>query len=268
MSNSTLKKLPKELTSYDFFKTFAVIFMLVDHIGYYFYPEENWFRILGRFCVPVWFFFIGYAKTREIPSSMWIGGGLLVVANVFAGLSIFPLNILFTMIFVRYCLDKVMSHVLKGTNELWALCVVLFFLTFPTSIVTEYGFQAILMAMFGYMVRFRQENEDIQKVFLPFSIFAALTYVAVQSFMFGLLGVEMIVLEVGVVLVMLALYFFKPATYPRLTKYTPIPIVYLLKICGRKTLEIYVIHLLLFKFLSVLYGRFEAFQWTWTILST
>lgn len=242
--------------------------MIVDHAGYYFYPEDDWWRVLGRFCVPVWFFLIGYAKTRELTMSMWMGGTILVIANVFAGLFIFPLNILFTMMFVRVFLERVMFHVLKGQHELWATCAVLFFLIVPTSMITEYGTQAIIMAMYGYMVRYRNDSKEIQKIFIPFSIFALLGFVAVQAFLFGLSGEKLIALEVGTFVVMGALYFFKPVTFPKLTGFLPSPVVGIFQIGGRRTLEIYVIHLLLFKFLAVFYGRFDVLDWTWTVLAS
>ena len=42
----TAKALPKDLTSYDLLKSFAVILMILDHIGYCFYPAEMWFQAL------------------------------------------------------------------------------------------------------------------------------------------------------------------------------------------------------------------------------
>ena len=35
------KQLPRELTSYDFLKAFALITMVIDHTGYYFFPEQR-----------------------------------------------------------------------------------------------------------------------------------------------------------------------------------------------------------------------------------
>lgn len=263
------KALPKDLTSYDFLKTLAVILMIVDHIGYYFYPENNWLRVIGRLCVPMWFFLIGYANTRALPLSLWWGGALLVVANIVGGLFILPLNILLTMIFVRLSLDKVTAFVFKGWNELWVSCFVLFVLIMPTNIITEYGTQALIMAIYGYMVRHRHDHDgNIDRFFISFSLFALISFIAVQAFMFHFSGAELFSLEAGALAVMGGLYFFRPLSFPRLTAVMPTFLVAIIQTGGRKTLEIYVIHLLLFKALAVMNGRFDLFDWTWTILQT
>ena len=45
------KVLPRELTSYDFLKTFAVVFMVIDHAGFFFFPDNDWMRVAGRLSV-------------------------------------------------------------------------------------------------------------------------------------------------------------------------------------------------------------------------
>lgn len=61
------RMLPREVTSYDLLKCAAVIIMVIDHVGFYFYPENLWFRAVGRIGFPVWFFLVGYARGRDIP---------------------------------------------------------------------------------------------------------------------------------------------------------------------------------------------------------
>ena len=56
MSNTTLKII-------------ACVSMLIDHIGYIFFPEYIVFRYLGRIAMPIFAFFIGqgcrYTKNRQ-----------------------------------------------------------------------------------------------------------------------------------------------------------------------------------------------------------
>ena len=47
------KQLPANITSYDLFKALALVLMLADHIGYYFYDDVDWWRVAGRICVPI-----------------------------------------------------------------------------------------------------------------------------------------------------------------------------------------------------------------------
>ena len=67
------KTLPSSITSYDILKTFAVLTMIIDHIGLYFFPDEMWWRVIGRLSFPVWLFLIGYAQSRDIPKLLILG---------------------------------------------------------------------------------------------------------------------------------------------------------------------------------------------------
>ena len=98
---SVAKALPREITSYDLLKTFAVVIMLIDHIGAYFFPEVLWWRAIGRIGFPIWFFLVGHASGRDLPFKLWGSALLLVGANFVTGMAIFPLNALVTIILIR-----------------------------------------------------------------------------------------------------------------------------------------------------------------------
>ena len=53
-------------SSYDFIKFVAVVLMVIDHIGYYFFPYDLMWRSFGRMCVPIWLFLAGYAKPSDV----------------------------------------------------------------------------------------------------------------------------------------------------------------------------------------------------------
>src|SRR5690606_26082911 len=86
------------VTSYDLIKSAAIILMVVDHLGAFFFPENDWLRAAGRLCVPLWFFLIGYAHARDIPKSWIIGAVSLISRTWFLEDRFFYLNILVTMI--------------------------------------------------------------------------------------------------------------------------------------------------------------------------
>lgn len=259
------KVLPKDLTSYDFFKTFAVILMLVDHIGFYFFPENLWWRVFGRMCVPVWFFLIGYAQSRDLSPRLWIGAALLVAGNFIAGMSIVPLNILATMIAVRLIIDPLMKHTLRKPSAFWAVMTMMMFLIIPSGVATEYGTQAVIMAVYGYLLRHRDELPDAQKFITQYMVFAMVSFVVFQFFVFLFPEPLFITLCFGIMAVMGALYFFRPVTFPKLTQAMPGPFVWLFRLMGRRTLEIYVFHLLLFKGLALWLepDRFVLLDWKW-----
>lgn len=258
------KTLPLALTSYDLLKSFAVIIMIIDHIGYYFYPDDLWWRAVGRIGFPIWFFLVGYARGRDLPVKLLIGAGVLTLANFLSGMAIFPLNALVTIALIRITIDPVMKWLMRSKSALWEGSAVLFVLVLPTHIFTEYGTQALITAIFGYMVRHREEIND-EKLITHYMIFALLTFIALQFVMFGFSPLQMAVMALGTVAVRTLLYFFSLKTYPALTEHIPSVACTLLQFCGRRTLEIYIVHLLIFKALAVYLGveGFGLLDWGW-----
>ena len=258
------KTLPSSITSYDLFKTFAVLTMIIDHIGIYFFPDELWWRTVGRLSFPVWLFLVGYARSRDMSPRLMIGAGIVFLSNIVAGMGIFPLNILVTILVVRLCLDKIMSVFSKSAVHLWVGSAILFVVTLPSFIIFEFGVQAFILAIFGYLVRHQQSEGDRRQVF-QYAVFVALGYIFLQSLGYALYGPKQAVLAIGMIGVTYALYHFKAQTFEGLTQKLPGFVTGVLQICGRRTLEIYVAHLVLFKAVALALGieGFKLFQWSW-----
>ncbi len=72
-------------------------------------------------------------------------------------------------------------------------------------------------------------------------------------------------MTVVTVIITAVLYNFSPRLFPRLTASLPRPLVGLIHLMGRRTLEIYVYHLLLFKALGLWFQPklFKLFDATW-----
>ncbi len=258
-----LAHLTKDITSYDLLKTFAVIFMLIDHTGYYFFNDENWWRLAGRLCVPVWFFLIGYARSRDVGPKMWIGMGILVLASGVTGSGFLPLNILGTMLVIRLVIDPIMVRSQVNNQALWQMGVFLLLLSFPTAYLFEYGSLAILMAMFGWLVRNQYEYPDGVRQTHYFFFFAYASFVAVQMMFFGFEGNQIIVFAGGILAVMCVLMVFRPLTFTGTGTGVLGILLAPVRFMGRWTLEIYVVHLLLFKALAAILDpvRFPLFDW-------
>ena len=259
----SLKHLTKDLTSYDLLKTFAVIFMLVDHVGYYFFDGNDWLRVAGRMCVPVWFFLIGYARTRDLGPKLWIGAAILVAASSVVGLGVFPVNILGTMIIIRLVIDPVMKRALMGPQAIWQISVMMILLSFPTSYMFEYGTLAVIMAMFGWLVRNQHEIPHGERLTQQYFFFSLATFVIIQTMFFGFEKNEIPILGGGILLVMCMLMFFRPITFVGTGEGIKGVLLAPVRFMGRYTLEIYVAHLLLFKALGAMIDpeRFSLFDW-------
>jgi hypothetical protein len=258
------KLLPANLTSYDFLKALAVILMITDHIGYHFYPDETWFRILGRLCVPIWFFLIGYARTRDIPKTMFVGAGILIASSLVAGQYLFPLTILVTLMLARTLIDPIMFRALRSYETLAGMFFVLLLLSYPADFFLEYGTAGILFTMFGYMVRYRPMIKLHKAALVFFTAMAGFIFFLGQGMMLpSVTPAQGLVLLFGVYGVLAMLWCFKPLEFPRLTSVLPRPFTWLIQFFGRQTLEVYVAHLVVFRLaaMAVDSERFGLFQW-------
>lgn len=254
--------LPQQLTSYDLLKSFAVITMVIDHIGMYLFPEQNDWRAIGRLSMPVWLFLIGYAQSRELSPLLWGGGAVLVLSDFIIGNTIFPVNILFTILCARFILDFLMRGVLKSTDGMiWGVLGVTL-LVIPTTFIFDYGTHAFLFAMFGYLVRHKESLSISRPFLLSFMGVAVLVHALFQNFVFEFNMSQAFIASMGILCVCLYMTNFKPHLYnPSIPCFVKSP----LQIMGRYSLEIYVLHLLLFKFIAFFMfpEDYSLFQWAW-----
>lgn len=264
------KVLPKDLTSYDLLKALAVALMITDHVGYFFFVDEMWWRVAGRLCVPIWFFLIGYAKSRDLGWKLWAGGVLLIVSDFMVGHYFIPLNILFSMLLIRMTIDPLMKAATRNFETLAFVCIVFAVFSMHSAVAFEYGFSGFILAMFGWLVRHQDEPDAMGALPQAFPryymVYAFAVFVTVQSMSFGMTQIQTVALAAGTAAVFLGLYEFRPMTYPGLSRRLGGG-AGVLRLLGRRTLEIYVGHLVLFKFLALLTqpGRFQFMhlKWVW-----
>lgn len=248
------KPLAPTLTSYDFLKTAALVLMIIDHIGYFFFPDQDWWRAVGRLSAPIWLFLVGYARSRDVGLRMWVGMGVLLLSNYVAGMPMLPVNILGTIIVCRLALDPVMGFIRRQPQMLYPVAALAFFGALLTFVVVEYGTTAMLPVMAGYVVRNREDMGMRKNQVLQFAGVAALLYAFVQCFIYFSFMPPVTFMVIGALLaVMLFLTSFRLYEFPALTRALG-PLSGLIRLCGRRTLEIYVLHLLFFKIAAHVLG--------------
>ncbi len=244
------KILPKELTSYDLLKALAVVLMIVDHTGHHFYPDEMWFRVVGRLCVPIWFFLIGYAQGVHVSKKLWACAVIVTISAMIAGQYVFPLSILFTIIIMRWIRAGVVVRSLSSPQALRGMFLILLFLTFPSAIFFEYGAFGMLFVLVGFIVRNREDVYDIMD-HRYLKLFAFCTF----FFFFLIQGVNMPYVFIDQALFMLGgftavgliLWNFQAASYIDTQKYMAKSFVLIFQFLGRRTLEVYVAHIVVFR---------------------
>jgi len=257
--------LPKELTSYDLLKTLAVILMIIDHVGAYIAPDQTWWRLASS-SMPIWFFFVGYANSRNITPPLWGGMLLLVMANILLGGSVVPLSILGTIILVRLVLDPVMKVAMTHVTALISISFVCLLLWYPTRIFAEYGTLALLMAMYGWMVRHEKTDKQVKRVLSGFMLFAIIAFIGTHFAILQFSTAQGVTFVVTTLCIFIFTLFFKPATLPNLTKKLPHFIVSSLQIMGRYSLYLYVGHVIIFMIIAYFLGTKEYELLNWRLL--
>ena len=153
-----LKSVP--LSSTDLLKLVGIAAFLIDHIGLYFLDDDQIWRLFGRIAAPIFFFLIGFAKSRHIPKS-WIlwGCALTALDGWIDGWDELTLNILLNFALLRL--------ILRGV-DLWAqtplrlvLLAGLAILSMPVADpLLEYGAEGWLWALLGYAQRLWRDGDD------------------------------------------------------------------------------------------------------------
>lgn len=248
--------LTANLTSYDFLKFAAIVLMIADHIGHFYYPDEMWLRAIGRLSAPIWFFLIGFARTRDLSWPLWAGVAILSLTNFVCGLNMLPVTILGSMLLFRMILDPVMNHLKHDPKSLYPLVAVLTVLSLLTTLIFEYGTVGFIPVMAGYLCRNREE--------MGFNKSRLTTFLLVTAFLYFLSVIflhfpdfdrtQKIFVGLGLTVLMLGLGKFRPAEYPALTEKMPRPVTGILQFGGRWSLEIYAAHLVVMHLLALYNG--------------
>lgn len=144
---------------YDILKVVALTTMVIDHIGYFFYPELLWLRRAGRFAFPIFLFLVWYNHSfkRRWSLRIWwvvIHGALWIWIELW----LWTYGLYQWSIWINILLAIAMTRVLlNGAQRIpwWvtALCT-LSILLLPYSYQTiEYGTMSVIWACIGYWVR-------------------------------------------------------------------------------------------------------------------
>ncbi len=96
-------------------KSIALVCMLLDHIGYIFFPELTILRMFGRLTLPIFAFFVaeGYEKTRSVPK-------YALRLLVFALISEFPFDFAINRAWIDMSSQNVFFTLLFGLGALWS----------------------------------------------------------------------------------------------------------------------------------------------------
>lgn len=147
----------------DWLKAAAIILVSIDHFGYFFVENADWWSVVGRLAAPPFFFLIGYAKTRVVPLHwLWLGIILTLLDSWNNDWAWMAPNILLSFALIRLALPKAQ---LLLEDHGWAAFVILIgvllaVLPFATTIV-DYGTEGWLWALVGLCQRMYVERRPV-----------------------------------------------------------------------------------------------------------
>jgi len=246
---------PYVIDNSDWLKTGAICLVAVGHIGYFFIDDAGWWSVFGRMAAPVFFFLMGYARSRNIPL-LWIW--LCIILTLLDSWNndwtwVAP-NILFSMVLIRLARPRVKIFLQNHGWIAFALLVSVLFAVLPIAAeIVDYGAEGWLWALFGVCqrvyvddktrsrtlpVRAMTGNPNLMRFLACF--IAAVIYVWQEQLEFLFTRVQLNAVILGVSFLSIALFLFQRG---QSRFQPPEPIAGALHFLGRHTLEIYVIQL-------------------------
>lgn len=247
----------------DWLKTVAIILVTVDHVGFFFMEDDSWWSAFGRLAAPVFFFLMGYAKTRHVPLHwLWLAIILTLLESWNEDWSWVTPNIFFSFILIRLARPHALILV---KNQGW---LAFFFLAFAlmavqpiAAIMVDYGAEGWLWALFGLCQRLYLDDRSNVKTdstrpkealsahgppvyggaMRLFACFlAAAFYIWQEQVEYAFPYIHLGVVILGIGLLCFSLCFFARGRSP---VQPPGPAAALIRFMGRYTLEIYAVQL-------------------------
>lgn len=225
------------LNSHDVLKFIAISFMVIDHLGHYFFPDIKTLRLMGRISFPIFFFLIGYSKNYKIRNDIIIYAAIIIAGNFLINDPILPFNILATVIICRI-LMRLCEKRQWLTKRPFELLLVFAVWYVPTMIIFDYGALAIMFAICGYMAA---SNLPLKEKY---------TALLITFFLAWIVQATVIDYNYWQILTLFTIFSFMAfhmAEY-KLAKFnTKSFAATIIMIIGRQSLIIYLVHLILFK---------------------
>lgn len=228
--------LNKDLSFIDALKLLAILTMVMDHLGLFFFPDQDWLRAVGRMSMPIWAFVLGYLPSKKLPWLIILWGFILTLYNDYILMMSFEINILVGLGFSRILLQYGFGKWLDKYNYGRSIFIVFLLMLWPISILGfEYGTLILAFALIGESVYLGEKKEIwCFNLFLVF----ALTIIGGGIFL-EFSGFEYGLSLLCILCLFLLLYFVDIKETFKIKSF-------ILKFLARNTLAFYVLHWLVF----------------------
>ena len=132
------------LNSYDIYKFIAFIAMIVDHLGYYFFPDLTILRVIGRVAIIIFAVLYGFSSGKKNNGILLYAFLTLFFVQFIIERDFLPINILFNFYISHYLINWLENFYNEDCVSFFLLVIVLFFLSFFIGIFPHKN-QAILI---------------------------------------------------------------------------------------------------------------------------
>lgn len=145
----------------DLLKLAAISAMILDHLGVYFFPELLKLRVIGRYAMPIFAFFVGY-NFKGVPNFSILIYGLILyfISIIFVYHNFVAANILISLFAGQFYLYLFQDHFKKLITG-WVHFIILVSLYPFTFYFFDYGSLIIGIIVIAYMVRVKSINVKI-----------------------------------------------------------------------------------------------------------
>lgn len=249
---------PTPVSMTDIWKTVALGLILVDHIGHFLADGWPILRVIGRLGVPIFFFMIGFARTRSIPLRWLVLGAVLTgVDYLWTGaLTKTQVNILFNFALIRLALPLVETHVIRDRWRIAAFLLAMLALMPIVNPIIEYGSEGWLFAFVGLLHRqIIQAGAGMQRNRDASGLFALGVYVMTEARDYTFNATMTTLLVLGVAILAAVMHDFRRGV----SSWQPGPgLAGILRFCGRHSLEIYAAQIILLAAIGGIWNQFST----------
>lgn len=233
---NNLDRYGQRLNTHDVIKIVAVLLMLVDHIGLYFFDNNQWCRLIGRAAAPLFFLLIGSVAKLRLRPTLFIYGALLSLSASLLHQHLW-LNILVSFL----AIDGILKWLPPQRLAMWqqilffAVCIMLNFFLYHW---LEYGTLGLMLAFSARLNVFKTTPAFF---WLVLSLFCYAIWEG-SSFQFFQSPLQLISFISLMVVVFFIMWLYRFKTLPQYPQFLLLPSL----LISRYSLEIYFFHLISF----------------------
>lgn len=229
------------LNNCDVLKFIAVVLMVIDHLGLFFFQKYHLMRAIGRSSAPIWLFFVGFFYQHRDGRKLYWAALFDYALQQLLFPGTWRFGILGTIILTRPLLQLAMLW----QKQPWAMALIVGICLLGSSVTNHWVEYGSVIMLFSFAGALQCEKNPFAPAIL---LIATGSYFLRQKLLFGFTVPEF----------MLSLIIFFPL-FTQLKRFKlqqqedlfPQPIVHVIRFCSRHSLWVYIGHYRLFQLLFI-----------------